>query len=77
VADPLVELRTLGAAKAAPAAMADYLAKVRTRAYTITDADVEELKAAGVSEDEIFEQTVAAAIREGFRRLDAATEAIG
>ena len=48
-----------------------------TRAYTVTDADVEALKAAGLSEDEIFEQTVAAAIAEGLRRLDAAAAVIG
>ena len=57
--------------------LAAYLEKVRTRAYTVTDADVENLKAAGLSEDEIFEQTVAAAISEGLRRLDAASAVIG
>lgn len=57
--------------------LAAYLDKVRDRAYAITDADVEALKAAGCSEDEIFEQTVGVAIREGFRRLDAAGRAIG
>ena len=62
---------------AAPSELAAYLEKVRTRAYTVTDADVEKLKAAGVSEDEIFEQTVAAAISEGLRRLDAASAVIG
>jgi alkylhydroperoxidase family enzyme len=61
----------------APAAMTGYLAKVRDRAYTITDADVEELKAAGCTEDEIFEQTVVVAIGEGLRRLDAAREVLG
>jgi alkylhydroperoxidase family enzyme len=61
---------------AAPA-LAPYLAKVRTHAYKVTDADVERLKAAGLSEDEIFEQTVAAAISEGLRRLDAASAVIG
>ena len=61
----------------AAAEMEPYLAKVRDRAYSVTDADVESLKAAGISEDEIFEQTVAAAIAQGLRRLDAATEAIG
>jgi hypothetical protein len=60
-----------------PDAMAPYLAKVRDRAYDVGDADVEALKAAGCSEDEIFEQTVAAAIDEGLRRLDAATAVIG
>jgi len=56
---------------------APYLTKVRERAYTVTDADVERLKAGGVSEDEIFEQTVAAAIAQGLRRLDRAMKVIG
>jgi hypothetical protein len=60
-----------------PDAMTPYLAKVRERAYDIGDEDVDALKAAGFSEDEIFEQTVAAAIGEGLRRLDAATAVIG
>jgi alkylhydroperoxidase family enzyme len=63
--------------EAAPPELAAYLEKVRIRAYTVTDADVENLKAAGLSEDEIFEQTVAAAISEGLRRLDAASAVIG
>jgi alkylhydroperoxidase family enzyme len=72
------ELRRLAAAApSAPRTMDAYLAKVRERAYTVTDADVESLKAAGLSEDEIFEHTVAAAIGEGLRRLDRATEVIG
>ena len=75
--DPIDELRQLAAAApAAPPAMDAYLAEVRTRAYTVTDADVDALKDAGLSEDEIFEQTVAAAIGEGLRRLDRATEAM-
>jgi alkylhydroperoxidase family enzyme len=57
--------------------MATYLAKVNERAYTVTDADVEALTAAGLSDDEIFEQTVAAAIAQGLRRLDAAGAVIG
>ncbi len=61
----------------APEAMAPYLAKVRERAYAVTDADVEGLRAAGFSEDEIFEQTVAAAIAQGLRRLDVAVRVIG
>lgn len=71
------ELRRVAAElpPAAPA-LAGYLEQVRARAYTVTDADVDELKARGVSEDEIFEQTVRVAIGEGLRRLDAAAEAI-
>jgi alkylhydroperoxidase family enzyme len=71
------ELRKIAAAtEPAPPAMEPYLEKVRARAYTITDADVDALKAAGFSEDEIFEQTVAVAVAEGLRRLDAAERVI-
>jgi alkylhydroperoxidase family enzyme len=78
VSEHIAELRAIVANTPPAAAELDaYLAKVRERAYTVTDADVESLKAAGISEDEIFEQTVAAAIAQGLRRLDAATEAIG
>ena len=61
---------------AAPAALGAYLEKVRTRAVTVTDADVEALKADGLPEDVIFEQTVAVAVREGLRRLAAAERVI-
>jgi alkylhydroperoxidase family enzyme len=57
--------------------MAAYLEKVRDRAYAVVDRDVEALEEAGLSEDVIFEQTVAVAIAEGLRRLDLASEVIG
>ena len=76
--DPLDELRAAVAAlPAAPRVMAPYLEQVRTRAYAIDDADVEALKQAGCSEDEIFEQTVAVAVEEGLRRLDAGLRTLG
>ena len=78
MADPLDELRALASTAPPPTpALVPYVEKVRSRAYTITDADVESLKRAGLSEDEIFEATAAAAIGEGLRRLDAALEVIG
>ena len=78
MADAFRELRALESAAPEPAArVAHYLEKVRLGAYTVTDADVEGLKQAGFSEDEIFEATVTVAIGEGLRRLDAALEAIG
>jgi alkylhydroperoxidase family enzyme len=78
MADPISELRNVAARTApAPAEMADYLAKVRDRAYAVTDRDIDSLKEAGFSENAIFEQTVAVAIVEGLRRLDRATEVIG
>jgi alkylhydroperoxidase family enzyme len=57
-------------------ALESYLEKVRSRAYAITDADVQAVKDAGVSEDEIFERTVAVAVEEGRRRLAAAERVI-
>ncbi|HEY2327130.1 MAG TPA: hypothetical protein VGH52_06565 [Gaiellaceae bacterium] len=60
----------------APPAMTAYLDKVHAHAYRVTDADVDELKDAGLGEDTIFEQTTAAAISEGLRRLDAAEAVI-
>jgi hypothetical protein len=53
-----------------------YLEKVRERAYSITDADVQAVKDAGVGEDEIFERTVAVAVAEGRRRIAAAERVI-
>ena len=74
--DLLEELRA--SAELAPAPGMDaYLDKVRTRAYTVTDSDVDALRDAGFTEDEIFEQTVGVAVAEGFRRLDAAAAVIG
>ena len=67
----------VGAVPPAPPALAPYLEKVRSRAYTVTDADVAALKALGFSEEEIFQQTVATAVVEGLRRLDAGLGAIG
>jgi alkylhydroperoxidase family enzyme len=77
MSEPIDELRAIAASTApAPDGMTDYLRKVHERAYSVTDAEVDALKAAGFTEDEIFEQTVAAAIAEGLRRLDRANEVL-
>ena len=60
----------------APPDFAPYLDKVRRHAYKVTDRDVEKLRAAGHSEDEIFEQTVSAAVAAGLERLDAGLDAL-
>jgi alkylhydroperoxidase family enzyme len=44
---------------------------VRRHAYKVTDAQIEALRAADFSEDDIFELTVAAAVGAGLDRLDA------
>jgi alkylhydroperoxidase family enzyme len=78
MSEHVAQLRAMVAdAPPAPQAMGEYLAKVHERAYTVTDGDVEALKDAGISEDEIFEQTVAAAVAEGLRRLEIAAAVIG
>jgi alkylhydroperoxidase family enzyme len=75
--EPVEELRAVVQSTArAPEAMQPYLRKVHECAFTITDADVDALKSAGCTEDEIFEQTVSAAIAEGLRRLDRAREVL-
>ena len=78
MSEHIAELRAVVERTApAPDEMGTYLAKVRERAYTVTDTDVDEVLAAGHSQDEIFEQTAAAAIAQGLRRLDAALRVIG
>jgi hypothetical protein len=53
-----------------------YVEKVREASYRITDADVAALRAAGRSEEEIFEVTVAAATGAARRRLVAGLRAL-
>jgi len=73
VTEPLDSLRaTVAGTPPAPEALESYLRKVHERAYTVTDGDVEALKAAGFTEDEIFEQTVSAAVGAGLDRLERA-----
>jgi alkylhydroperoxidase family enzyme len=78
VPESIEQLRAMvAAAPPEPPALAPYLNKVRTCAYTITDADLAALAAAGCSEEEIFERTEAVAVAEGLRRLDAGLGVIG
>lgn len=53
-----------------------YTMKVRDEAGSVTSSDIENLKAAGHSEDEIFEMTVAAAVGASLRTLDAGLRAL-
>ena len=54
----------------APPELEPYLDKVRNEAYKVKDDDVQALKDAGFSDDEIFEQTVSAAVGAGLHRLE-------
>jgi alkylhydroperoxidase family enzyme len=53
-----------------PAPVTNYVKKVVLHAYKTTDADVQLLKDAGLSEDAIFEITLAAALGAGLKRLN-------
>lgn len=56
--------------------LAAFVDKVTERAYTVSDADVDALRAAGLSEDAIFEAVVATAVGAGLARLDAGMAAL-
>jgi hypothetical protein len=56
--------------------VAGLLEKVRERAWEISDEDVKAALDAGVSEDEVFELVVCAALGQAQRQLDAACQAL-
>ena len=53
-----------------PTELANYVEKIALCAHSITDDDVEQVKDAGYSEDEIFELTVTAALGANFARME-------
>jgi alkylhydroperoxidase family enzyme len=57
--------------------MGSFAARVRDQSYRVTDPDIAELRTAGLSEDEIFEVTIAAALGAACRCLDAGMRALG
>ena len=59
-----------------PPRFAAYVDAIHDHAYRITDRVVADLKAAGASEDEVFEVTVAAAYGAARYRLDSALAAV-
>lgn len=72
-------LRQAAACGEAPADLAPLLAKIRQKAYTITDADVAALMAAdgpGYDQDQVFEFVVAATLGAAESRYVAAMAAV-
>jgi alkylhydroperoxidase family enzyme len=53
-----------------PDALRAYVDKVARHAHKITDEEVEALKKAGYTEDQLFEITVSAAVGAGLKRLE-------
>ena len=76
--DPLIDRLREAAQpdRPAPSEFATYLEKVRQHAYKVTDGDVQKLKDAGFSKNEIFEHTVSAAVAAGLVRLQAGLAAL-
>jgi len=60
----------------APAAIGPYVDKVRRQAWNVTDEDVDALKRAGYTEDQIFEVTCCTAIGASFTRLERAMSVV-
>lgn len=56
--------------------LAALLDKVVSHAHSVTDADIAAARAAGLSEDEVFELVVCAAIGEASRQYDGALAAL-
>ena len=52
------------------------IAKVATRAHTVTDEDMTAVKASGLTEDQIFELVVCAAVGQATRQYDMAHTAL-
>ncbi|ANS31404.1 MULTISPECIES: hypothetical protein [Rhodococcus] len=76
VTDP--GLRTAAAAgDPLPEPWQAYAAMVRDASYTITDTDIGRLLAAGPTEDQVFEVTVAAAVGAALESFDAGMSALG
>jgi alkylhydroperoxidase family enzyme len=57
--------------------VAVYVEKVRHASYRIVQSDIDELRAAGFSDNAIFEITVAASLGEALRRLRIGLRALG
>ena len=62
---------------AIPAAFRPYVLKVALHAYKVTDEDFKELKRQQLSEDEIFEATISAAVGAALLRLEKGMAALG
>lgn len=68
--------RAAGSRTGVPAAWAGYVDRVHDASYRIGDGDIEALRAAGHSEEEIFEVTVAAATGAALHRLQCGLRAL-
>jgi hypothetical protein len=68
--------QSLASGQQGPEPLAVYVEKVARYAFRVTDNDVRALRAAGYSEDQIFEATLSVALGAAQRRLRAGLEAL-
>jgi alkylhydroperoxidase family enzyme len=73
--DPAIR-RAAARGEGIPTDAAGYVEKVRRHAFKVTDGDVDALRSAGYSEDQIFEMTAAAAYGAAASRLAAGLRAM-
>lgn len=73
----LAERRAAFAAEPMAGAPGAFAEKVRRRAYSVTDADIDSLRRDGMDEDAIFQLTIACAVGEAYSQLQAGLKAIG
>jgi alkylhydroperoxidase family enzyme len=59
-----------------PEALRDYVNKIADRPWTVRDEDFAQLRAAGYSEGQLYEVTLAAALGAGLQRFDAGLRAL-
>jgi alkylhydroperoxidase family enzyme len=69
--------RAAAVASSLPAELAAFASNVRDHPTQTTEEDIDALLAAGYSEDEIFELTIAAAVGAGMHRWRAGLRAFG
>jgi alkylhydroperoxidase/carboxymuconolactone decarboxylase family protein YurZ len=69
--------RAVAQAHEVPEPLRAYVDKVHRHAYKVTDEDVEAMKQAGYSQDQLFEITVSAAVGAGLSRLEHGLAALG
>lgn len=68
--------QSLASARAIPEPLARYAEKVTRNAYKVTDGDIADLRAAGYSEDQLFEATLSIAFGAAHTRLRAGLDAL-
>jgi alkylhydroperoxidase family enzyme len=59
-----------------PEALRDYVKQIADRPWTVSDEDFARLRAAGYSEGQLYEVTLAAALGAGLQRFDAGLRAL-